>query len=145
MKTEVSINECLQIDATLDQIDQNGKYTRAVTAKITSNKFELIFPIAGVTKFQEKVKEEYAKSITFDLKTLEIMPYKETKVFFDGFEEYLNNHEGYIKHLNKKVEIDFEPILLKDLANCEYKPSLMFLLKNKIFFKELKTTAKKEA
>lgn len=136
MEIEITNMEGLHINANLDLIDQNGKYSKDVVSKITTNKFELCDIIEKNNKFIEKVKEEYAKSIGFDLKKLEQMQEKPAKAFYDGFENYLEENEGHQAFLAKKVKVDFEPITVKDLKNSDYKPSLWFLLKDKIFFKE---------
>lgn len=137
--------EGLHINANLDLIDQNGKYSRDVVSKITTNKFELCDIIEKNNKFIEKVKEEYAKSINFDLKKLDQMPEKAGQAFYDGFETYLETNEGHQAFLAKKVKVDFEPITLKDLKNSDYKPSLWFLLKDKIFFREKPMPAPEKA
>jgi hypothetical protein len=145
MEIEITNMEGLHINANLDLIDQNGKYSRDVVSKITTNKFELCDIIEKNNKFIEKVKEEYAKSIGYDIKKLDQMPEKTAKAFYDGFETYLEENEGHKAFLDKKVKVNFEPITLKDLKNSDYKPSLWFLLKDKIFFREKPIPAPEKA
>jgi len=136
MEIEITNLEGLQINANLDLIDQNGKYSRDVVSKITTNKFELCDIIEKNNKFIEKVKEEYAKSIGIDFKNLDKMSEKTAQAFYDGFETYLAANEGHQAFLAKKVKVDFEPITFKDLKNSDYKPSYWFVLKDKIFYRE---------